>query len=317
MAAVITAVVTAVADTVINMKNKIKYFLLPKRLRKKWSYEDYLYYRFQNKSIKEIEYFLTVDELWETEARLNADNSRPIFNSKALFYKTFKSFIKRNYLLFENASEEEIGDFRAAYPKCVLKPDDMYAGIGIYIVDSNEPLPLSFDELKAKKYIIEEYVTQHEKYSNIYPGSLNTIRITTFISESGNPEILFAANQFGSHGSMVDNDDSTAIWGICDNITGIIEYADIDAASGLIYDSHPDTGQSIVGFHNHNWNEVVETAIKASLVVPDCRLVGWDVAVRNDGEIVIIEGNVTPELDLYQRISGMGLSRISQKRELS
>ncbi len=294
------------------MKNRLKYFLLPSKLKKRFSYQDYLYYRLQERRTNEIEQFLNLDELWETEARLNNDAFRPAFNSKKLFYKRFDKYLKRDYLLLSEASKEDLCLFFEKYHKCVLKPDDMYAGLGIIVCDNISSLPISFETLKEKKYIIEEYVNSHPAYLEIYPLCLNTVRITTYINKAGSVQVIFAANQFGSHGSPVDNNDETAIWGVCDVDTGIVTHADIDSNTGLIYDKHPDTGMKIIGFKNPHWIKIKETALSAALEVPECRLVGWDIAVNSENEIIIIEGNVTPELDLFQRISGKGLACLLQ-----
>lgn len=292
------------------MINKIKYTLLPARIRRQWSFNEYLRHHMQSLSLKEIEAFLSVDELCELEKQLNSDSHRHIFNDKRNFNKIFSKYLKRDWASLDQMSEADFWQFVNMHEKVVFKPCDMYAGIGIFVIDGKTKASLTsetFAELAKKHYIIEDYVNQYEAYSEFHPFSLNTIRVTTYISEGGTAEILFAVNQFGSNNSIVDNDDSTAIWAGIDLNTGIINAVDIRDSDGFVFDCHPDSGKKFIGFENPFFDKVRKLALEAAYVVPECRLIGWDIAVRDDGEILLIEGNVTPELDLYQIISGKGL----------
>ena len=288
--------------------NKWKYLSLPKAVRNRFTYDDYLRYRMQELSPEAIEEFLTKEELERIEKVLNDDASRDLFNHKRLFYEHFSSWIHREILALEKDRENEFEAFVRKHRNVILKPEDGYAGIGIYSV---ECCP-SFEELCERNYLAEEKVDQAECYSLIHPFSLNTLRVTTLIGDNGEPEVLFAVNQFGSHGSIADNTDRDGIWAVIDDATGIVTAVEINPDNGYVNEIHPDTKQPILGFQNPTYPAVRELALELAKVVPTCRLVGWDIAVRSDGSPELIEGNVTPELDLYQEITGKGL-----KSELS
>ncbi|MGN0346367.1 MAG: sugar-transfer associated ATP-grasp domain-containing protein [Lachnospiraceae bacterium] len=290
------------------MMKQWKYRLLPPHLKTRWSYEDYLHYRMQEMTYQQIEQFMTPEELWDAEKHYNQDAGRCIFNSKRLFYSHFPDFIYRDFLDLQKTDENVFLEFLKKHEKVILKPDALYAGIGIKLYDAkNKTVDCpDFQWLKENDYLAEEYICQDEAYEAIYPHSLNTVRVTTLRNES-TVQILFVANQFGSQNSIVDNADDTAIWAIADPDTGIVTYPDRNMQTGLLWEKHPDTGEAIVGFQNPHFKDILEIAKQAANRVPQCRLVGWDVAVRRDGRIEIVEGNVTPELDLYQVISGHGL----------
>ena len=55
---------------------------------------------------------------------------------------------------------------------------------------------------------------------------------------------------------------------------------------------HPDTGIDLVGFEIPQWDAVVELAMMASTAFDPVGFVGWDIAVTNNGP-VLIEGNTT------------------------
>lgn len=299
------------------MLNRIKYEGLPRELKKRWSYDDFLAYRMQEMKLPQIRELATEDELWDREKYLNADEFRYIFNDKKAFYNRFKQeavgrYIGRDILFLEDATEAVFRAFCCRNKKIVLKPVDMYAGLGIRIteVPYSEDFFREFEDLKEKHYVVEEYVYQAREYADIYSKSLNTVRVTTFIDDKGCAQILFAVNQFGQKDSVVDNHDEAAIWAAIDVETGVVVNAEVEALDGRVYDVHPDTGATIVGFVNPCWNDIKKLALELASVVPECRLVGWDIAVTSDYSLEVIEGNVTPELNLYQSISGRGLRTV-------
>lgn len=296
------------------MNNYLKYRLLPKAQRKRWSYDDFLSFRMQEMRLKDIESLLTSRELWDAEKELNDDRYRHIFNSKRTFASYFAKFMRRDILYLSDVDFDTYIDFINRHGRIVVKPDDMYAGIGLVVKDRADISPIeeaqSFAFYKEKGYIAEEYVYQAAEYSSIYQGSLNTLRVTTFVGKDGLARILFVVNQFGSGGSIVDNDDDTAIWCAVDKETGQVIACDIDEKTGRVALSHPDTHVRILGFINKDIDAICQLALEAAVIVPSCRLVGWDIAVRADGRLELIEGNVTPELELYQKITQKGLREI-------
>ena len=59
------------------------------------------------------------------------------------------------------------------------------------------------------------------------------------------------------------------------------------------------------------WDQVLDVARRAHAAFADQIVVGWDVAVLEDGP-ALIEGNKGPDLDIVQRTSGtpVGSSRL-------
>ena len=56
---------------------------------------------------------------------------------------------------------------------------------------------------------------------------------------------------------------------------------------------HPITKEPIKGFKIPYWNDVIKLVKKAGLVVEGVGYVGWDIAITDNGPI-LIEGNVSP-----------------------
>jgi molybdopterin biosynthesis enzyme MoaB len=53
---------------------------------------------------------------------------------------------------------------------------------------------------------------------------------------------------------------------------------------------HPVTGKTIVGFAIPFWQETMQMVVKAAMLTPENRSVGWDVAITSVGP-ELIEGN--------------------------
>lgn len=63
---------------------------------------------------------------------------------------------------------------------------------------------------------------------------------------------------------------------------------------------HPDSGEQIIGFKVPSWDKIVDLVISAAKVIPEVRYVGWDVAVDDDGNVQLIEGNYGADPDVTQ-----------------
>ncbi len=290
-----------------------KYYRMYRRsgLYDRFSFDDFLYYRMQTMEQAQREEILSISELETIEKQLNDDAKRDVFNDKRKFYARFASYIHREIRLLENMEFDEFLRFVKQQGRVIVKPPLLYAGQGVEMllaqqVEDNRYWQDNFFAKKEAGYVAETYVVQKETYQKIYRGCLNTVRIMTFVKKDGTPMVLAAANQFGSGGSVVDNDDLTGIWASINVETGIVEQVETDPFTSIVRETHPDTGEKILGFMNEDFALMKEVALKAALEEPTCRLIGWDMAVTPQGVVEIIEGNVTPEIDLFQTITGKG-----------
>ncbi len=100
----------------------------------------------------------------------------------------------------------------------------------------------------------------------------------------------------------VDNLHAGGIASGVDLDTGALSSASnlgMDAKIGWL-DRHPDTRVTIVGRKLPLWQETKDLAVKAHRAFDDRVLVGWDIAITDDGPVVV-EGNSSPDLDITQR----------------
>ena len=129
-------------------------------------------------------------------------------------------------------------------------------------------------------------------------SSVNTIRVTTVVDDAGTPHFMYAILRVGSGQGVTDNISSGGMYTLLDE-NGAINYPMFRDKDVSTYEKHPVNGFVFKGFQVPMFRESVELCLKAALVEPHMRYIGWDVAVTADGP-VLIEGNHLPGYDMCQ-----------------
>ena len=151
--------------------------------------------------------------------------------------------------------------------------------------------------------IVQRRVEPHSALANLTSGALPTIRVTTCLDERGNPEIVGGVFRMAIGGNRTV--DNLHAGGIASNVE--LDDGSLSSASDLgmnaklgWLDHHPDTRARITGRRLPLWIDTKALAIRAHRSFADRVLVGWDIAITEDGP-VIVEGNSSPDLDILQR----------------
>jgi hypothetical protein len=147
-------------------------------------------------------------------------------------------------------------------------------------------------DLIKGSYIFQEALQQHPAVSAIYPHSINTIRMDTFVHDDGQAEPLSAFMRFGGDGRHIDNACSGGCFVGIEFQSGCLKtYGHrLLEQGGGVYATHPTTGFRFEGFKIPFFSEAKSLVAQAALVAPANRLVGWDVAIQPGGP-ALIEGN--------------------------
>ncbi|SLN52478.1 hypothetical protein ROA7450_02636 [Roseovarius albus] len=134
--------------------------------------------------------------------------------------------------------------------------------------------------------------------ARLNPSSINTIRMITFLTHPHSiktdvePVLLdFAGVRAGRAGSCSDNLSNGGFMIEVDHEAGYLKrgrYA--PEHGGAFVDEHPDSKFPFVGFQIPYWEEAIELCFRTAMALPSVRSVGWDVAITDDGPL-IIEGN--------------------------
>ena len=294
-------------------KNKLSIFIdiVNCGIKYQAGYVDYNLFAMYNLNKEERKTIITRVLNNEILKKYNDKNKSYIFENKAEFNKVYDKFLKRNWLYLNN-NYEEFTEYLKNKKEIIAKPLSLCCGKGIEkikIKDFNSKE--LYDYLYEKElYLLEDVAKQHKIISDVYPNSVNTIRIVTL-----NKKVVAAFIRFGNLDNIVDNFNHHGMVTAINIETGIIEYPAFDKEKH-IYTHHPATKKEIVGLKIPMWNEVKKMCIKACDITPEIGYIGWDVCV-GEKEPCLIEGNDFPGHDLYQlpihRKNGIGLLPIFKR----
>ena len=267
-------------------------------------YMQYEYYRYSSHVRREFiseQRRLIIDDVFNTKA------GDEIFNEKKLFNEKFAEFVNRDWLNAENASYEEFCKFAAEHPVFFGKPvaGSLGRGAGMFDVNNEKDRNAFFQELKQGKMLLEEVIHQHKELAEFNDTSVNTLRVVTVLRPNGNVAILTGDLRLGRKGKTSDNFHNNGIASLFDVETGVVYTSGIDKTNRR-YLVHPDSGKQIIGFHIPVWDKIKDVVVRAAKTVPEVHYVGWDIAIGENEEIYIVEGNCCADPDVTQMPDGIG-----------
>lgn len=149
-----------------------------------------------------------------------------------------------------------------------------------------------FDSYKMN-FIVQKVVHQHERMSALNPSSVNTIRVLSY--KSGMDVVIpYTVVRIGRQGWDIDNETAGGISAKI-NADGIVgKYAYGTPGNDMV--ERTDSGVVLEGYQIPSYEKIVDTVKMLHLQLPHFNLIGWDISVDEDGEPVLIEWNVWPEL---------------------
>jgi len=265
--------------------------------------QDYLIFEFYKKGYKERKSYVTGRKLHEFFDKVNNKNKTDIFKNKNMFADYFSEYLGREIfkLNLDGNNIKEAKNWLSTKNVVFAKPSGGVQGRGVTRLIVGEDVEEIVNHcLENKLDIIEEAIIQHPKVNILHPDSVNTVRFITLV-DNDDIKYLGASIRMGN-GKHVDNG---GIYASVDMQTGVIDsiaYTNF----GEKYVTHPITNQPIKGFQVPFWKEVIEICKKAAFEVPDINCVGWDVAISENGPL-LIEGNDRWSRFLWQLPKQQGL----------
>ena len=258
---------------------------------------EYFVYDFEKLSHEGRKTFVTRSNKYQYYRMLNDQNYTPYFNMKTETYRKFKEFYGREVLCMYDASDyPKFVEFVQRHPKFIYKPADDYGGHGVEIYDSRDYASLEtlFELIIFNGFcVVEELIVQADEIARLHPQSVNTMRVVAYLSPSGETSIQWCFLRMGMGGSHTDNMSSGGLAAMVDPETGII-YSTGRDWKGDEHIFHPDTGIQLVGYQIPEWDKLREMVASLSKVLPQVRLVGWDLSYTTKGW-VFVEGNARPQ----------------------
>lgn len=261
-------------------------------------YMDYFEFEFYLLNKDERETYLTGRYNNEIVKKYNKKEDWYKLDDKVEFNKIFKDYLGRDYIDLRNVSYKEFKDFISNKEKIVAKPLNNCGGKGIEVIDLDKSklkneyniLKIYNSIMKNEQFLVEEYIIQHEVLNKLYSGSVNSLRVFTFLDDNGNVQVLNVILRIGNNGS-VDNFSAGGMYTFVDE-SGVVFVPAIDE-KGNVFEYHPSSNEKIVGFKIPNYNMIKPYMENVARAIPSIRYVGWDLVVTNSG-FVLIEGNQFP-----------------------
>lgn len=250
------------------------------------------------------------------ESSLNNYNYGVVYSDKSLteiLYKDKSSAkLPQTYLLKTGGvyydSDRNIIDTTTASKillnlnKAVIKPTvGGNSGKGVVIADFNEKgidVKNNFNILDLLKdnvddIIVQEKIKQSNELNTLYPNSINTIRVITYIAKN-KVRVAPVSLRLGVGGKLVDNIHAGGL------VIGVNHEEEVlkKMAYQLGYSdnvkkftNHPDTNVLFDGFKVNGVKECIDSAIKLHGFTPKIGIISWDMTINSTYDPIIIEAN--------------------------
>ncbi len=257
-----------------------------------YTFDEYLGYHFENRTLEERREFLPDWERYAYTMAFNRVRNASIFDNKAKTYRVFESFFHRKALACTSATSYEtfsafLNDLKTQGSTLfVTKPLESSFGIGFEIhpvcMDRDQYTKLNADY--GNGFLAEDLIVQSDELASFHPKSVNTVRSTT-IRFDDETIIVKPFLKMGVHDNIVDNARAGGLICVLDVDTGSVIAASDEC--GKQYRFHPDSGKEIIGFTVPRWDEAKALSKQLAKIVPDNRYTGWDLALTDEGWILV------------------------------
>lgn len=138
-----------------------------------------------------------------------------------------------------------------------------------------------------KDFIIQLVVDQNEEIKSLNQSSLNTIRVLSYLNNSG-VHMLSTIFRIGKKGQFTDNFESGGIGCGVEYNGKLKKYGYFENGDRT---THTDNGSLIENFEIPSFDKALKQVEKMHLLIPYFRLVSWDIGIDNNGEPILIEYN--------------------------
>ncbi|MBN1186919.1 MAG: hypothetical protein JXB49_31875, partial [Bacteroidales bacterium] len=168
--------------------------------------------------------------------------------------------------------------------------------------------------LGDKIWVVQRQYYSHATIRKINSTALNTTRIFTILNDN-EPVFLGGYQGFATNNSLTDSWSHGSLYvGInaekeCLSGSGLTSTS--DKRQGLL-PSHPDSEIIFEGYPVPYLDEAIDLCIRAHRLLYFNFVVGWDVAITDEGP-VIVEANENPGISVLQSLNG-GIRSIVQEK---
>lgn len=253
------------------------------------SYKEYRIYEFYKLEKADRKKFLMMSDAQRIDARYNHGINREIFTDKMIFTKRLEDYTGRVVLDLQTSGQSRFNGFIRMNHKYVAKQLGDNRGVKYFEINEDTDKTLLRESLvKDAYFLVEPFIVQHTELEKLYPASVNTLRVLTFVDENLEVQVLNTALKVGN-GEARDNFSRGGLFSVPDEKGTIIR--PFVNKLGNIYETHPITSELLMGFQIPFYQDAVDLCKKTALEVAGIRYVGWDVAITDKG-VVLLDGSL-------------------------
>ena len=187
--------------------------------------------------------------------------------------------------------------------ECVIKTTESSHGDNVLVVTSieykeedallhlfNGTVKRLSEVLAGEPLIFESRVRQTDQMASLNASSVNTVRFMTTLYPDGEARIIATFIKIGRAGKCVDNAGGGGNVDACiDTESGTLKYAiQYDGWHNIKeIEKHPDNGNPVNGVQIHHWDSIKAQVLKFQQALPFIKAAGWDIAITDEGPVVI------------------------------
>lgn len=188
---------------------------------------------------------------------------------------------------------------------------DFHDGVDVKSAKSVQEI---MERVGMHNFIVQEKVRQSATMARIYPKSVNTFRVISYLLD-GECHIAPVIMRMGRRGAEVDNVHFGGIF-IAVNSDGTLGKTAFTEYQERL-DTHPDTGIVFAQESLPYYPKLVETARLLHSCVPLLGIVSWDLCIDDNEKVVLIEANTLAQsMWLPQIAHGCGVFQENTERIL-
>lgn len=187
--------------------------------------------------------------------------------------------------------------------QCVIKSTESSHGDNVWVVNSidyldgdcelhlyNDSTTRLSEVLDRSPLLFESVVKQTQQMASLNESSVNTVRFMTALYPDNKARLIATFIKIGRAGTCVDNAGSGGNVDACVNMqTGELEHVIQFDGWGNVTNiqNHPDSGNQLGGVKINNWQHIVNEVLHFQECFPYIKIAGWDIAITDDGPVVI------------------------------
>jgi len=278
-------------------------------------FRDYAVWDIRLLEARERKTWMTHPKSYRITKLLNSPDARDLVEDKPRFYRDFADEIRRDWIDLRTAQPAEIYAFLARHERVIAKPAQGFGGAGIDRIETSDIADAAAwrdTQIAKDQTLLEEVLVQHPELEALYPGSVNTIRLVTFLDKAGAFHVIAGVLRIGN-GGVIDNFAGGGMFTMLDD-RGVALYPGVDKKSN-VFASHPVTGVQIAGLAVPMYDEAVAMVERLSRRLPQIPYMGWDIAITPEGPAVIEANHNSSVFQMKPTVSGVRTGLLQRYRE--